>query len=76
MRRSSSHEFEIRYTLIRSPSCTIIRARSRRSMDRMPPSEGGDVGSIPTESTFEFSTELDRVLAKMCESAVLATEST
>jgi hypothetical protein len=29
----------------------MVRQRSRRSMDRMPPSEGGDAGSIPAEST-------------------------
>ena len=34
----------------------IKAVRSRSSMDRMPPSEGGDAGSIPAESTTDYLT--------------------
>ena len=36
---------------IRPPVLIYVRKSSRSPMDRMPPSEGGDAGSIPAEST-------------------------
>ena len=49
--RGNSIATAIELSVTTKQKTAIVLKRSRRSTDRIAPSEGADVGSIPTEST-------------------------